>query len=186
MNQIKSILHSLKRIYLGVMILCTSVAGVMAQEAPANIRLKEATLMYEMRATPSPINKAVVADRAISFQWPLHGGAQVLESGLDGSQAAPKKKVDKSKLRYKLRYSQDPMFKKKHSNGRNPLAVLQPGERLDTRCMALAIWLRNQRKGGMEQHTAIHRKGKPGQVLSTLVERSIGKATRFSSPCVAG
>lgn len=66
MNQIKSILHSLKRIYLGAMILCTSVAGVMAQEAPANIRLKKATLMYEMRATPSPINKAVVADRAIS------------------------------------------------------------------------------------------------------------------------
>lgn len=113
MNQMKkNIFHSLKRIYLGSLILCTSVAGIRAQKAPANIRLKEATLMHEMRATPSPINKAVVADRAVSFQWPLHEDTQVLESGLDGSQAAPKKKVDKSKLRYKLRYSQDPTFKK--------------------------------------------------------------------------
>lgn len=83
-----------------------------AQDTPANIRLEANTLMHEMRATPSPTDKSVVANRAVSFQWPLHADAQVLESGLDGSEGSSGKKVDKSKLRYQLRYSQDPTFKK--------------------------------------------------------------------------
>ena len=40
--------------------------------------------MHEMRATPSPSDKAVVADRIVSFQWPLQEGLYVVESGLDG------------------------------------------------------------------------------------------------------
>ena len=37
----------------------------------AVIKLTEKTLMHEMRATPYPLDKAVVNDRAVSFQWPL-------------------------------------------------------------------------------------------------------------------
>lgn len=94
------------------LIICFCTSGLHAQDTPANIRLEAHTLMHEMRATPSPPDKAVVADRAVSFQWPLHADAQVLESGLDGSESTSGKKVDKSKLRYRLRYSQAPAFRK--------------------------------------------------------------------------
>ena len=41
-------------------------AGAFAQ---ANIKLTDVTLMHEMRATPYPLDKAVVDDRYVSFQW---------------------------------------------------------------------------------------------------------------------
>lgn len=97
-------------VYALIISLCAS--GLNAQNTPANIRLEKQTLMHEMRATPSPLDKAVVADRAVSFQWPLHSDAQVLESGLDGNEDSSENKTDKDKLRYRLRYSQDPTFKK--------------------------------------------------------------------------
>ncbi|WP_298046023.1 DUF4962 domain-containing protein [uncultured Bacteroides sp.] len=89
--------------------ICLLASGLYAQQSPVNIRLKDVTLMHEMRATPSPSDKAVVADRIVSFQWPLQEGLYVVESGLDGLDT--KHKVDKSKVRYSLRYSQDPTFK---------------------------------------------------------------------------
>ena len=81
---------------------------------PATIKLTDVNLMHEMRATPSPLDKAVVNDRAVSFQWPLQGDLNTVESGLDGSENKPKKsaKIDKNKLRYQLRYAQDAAFKK--------------------------------------------------------------------------
>lgn len=78
--------------------------------AQPTIRLTDTTLMHEMRATPSPLDKAVVKDRAVSFQWPLHAEVSVAEELLDGvKSAAPK--TDKSKLRYQVRYSQDAALK---------------------------------------------------------------------------
>lgn len=78
----------------------------------ATIKLTDTTLMHEMRETPSPLNGAIVNDRAVSFQWPLPVGLSTLRSGLDGAQEeAPKTEIDKSKLRYFLRYSQDAAFK---------------------------------------------------------------------------
>ena len=126
-----------------------------AQDTPVNIRLEANTLMHEMRATPSPTDKSVVANRAVSFQWPLHADAQVLESGLDGSEGSSGKKVDKSKLRYQLRYSQDPTFKK----GATQVETRWPfsGEGSRSRSVALAIWIRHQWKNGMEQQPPIHR-----------------------------
>lgn len=44
--------------------------SIQAQEQ-ATIRLTEKTLMHEMRATPFPLNKSMVSDRCVSFQWPL-------------------------------------------------------------------------------------------------------------------
>ena len=94
---------------LYILTICLFTSGLHAQQSPANIRLKDVTLMHEMRATPSPLDKAVVADRIVSFQWPLQEGLYVVESGLDGLDT--KHKIDKSKVRYSLRYSQDPTFK---------------------------------------------------------------------------
>ena len=62
--------------------------SIQAQEQ-ATIRLTEKTLMHEMRATPFPLNKSMVSDRCVSFQWPLK------DNNIK----------DKTKLRYSLRYS---------------------------------------------------------------------------------
>lgn len=97
------------KLTLYTLTICLLASGLYAQQSPVNIRLKDVTLMHEMRATPSPSDKAVVADRIVSFQWPLQEGLYVVESGLDGLDT--KHKVDKSKVRYSLRYSQDPTFK---------------------------------------------------------------------------
>ena len=88
-------------------------ATAQAQTAgEATIRLTGTTLMHEMRATPSPLDGAEISDRAVSFQWPLPAGLNILRSGLDGAEEnTPKKATDKSKLRYFLRYSQTPAFK---------------------------------------------------------------------------
>lgn len=80
--------------------------------AQATIKLSETTLMHEMRATPYPLDKAVVSDRTVSFQWPLRADMNVQDSALDGMEEQSKKKVDKSKIQYRLRYSQDVSFKK--------------------------------------------------------------------------
>lgn len=84
---------------------------LLGAHAQATIKLKETTLMHEMRATPYPLDKAVVADRAVSFQWPLRTDMNVLVSPLDGFEDKVKK-VDKSKISYQLRYAQDREFKK--------------------------------------------------------------------------
>lgn len=94
---------------LYILAICLLPSELYAQHSPANIRLKDVTLMYEMRATSSPLDKAVVADRFVSFQWPLQEGLYVVESGLDGLET--EHKIDKNKVRYSLRYSQDPTFK---------------------------------------------------------------------------
>ena len=98
---------------LFVTLLISSMAvGISAKDdTSANIRLTDVTLMHEMRATPSPLDKAVVADRAVSFQWPLQTEQEVT-TGFDGMEEEKKTgKIDKSKLRYVLRYSKDPSFK---------------------------------------------------------------------------
>ncbi len=93
-------------------ILFSLVATTQAQTAgEATIRLADTMLMHEMRATPSPLNGAVVGDRAVSFQWPLPESLHTFRSGLDGTEEnTPQKEIDKSKIRYSLRYSQNPAF----------------------------------------------------------------------------
>ena len=68
----------------------------------ANITLTEATLMHERRSTPYPPNGHIEKDKFVSFQWPLPENARDTET--------TGKKVDKSKLKYKLRYSKDKTF----------------------------------------------------------------------------
>ena len=88
-------------------------ATAQAQTAgEATIRLTDTTLMHEMRATPSPLDGAEISDRAVSFQWPLPAGLNILRSGLDGAEEnIPPKKTHKTKLRYFLHYSKTPPFK---------------------------------------------------------------------------
>lgn len=97
---------------LSTVLLFLPAVCVQAQTAgKATIRLTDTTLMHEMRATPSPSDGATISDRAVSFQWPLPAELNILRSGLDGTEeSTPKKEVDKSKLRYFLRYSQSPTF----------------------------------------------------------------------------
>ena len=52
---------------LSLLPLCAQAQAV----GKATVKLSDTTLMYEMRATPSPLNGASVSDRAVSFQWPL-------------------------------------------------------------------------------------------------------------------
>lgn len=84
---------------------------ILTMSGQATIKLTETTLMHEMRATPYPLNNAEVSDRAVSFQWPLRSDMNVQESPLDGFEDKAKK-VDKTKITYQLRYSQNPDFKK--------------------------------------------------------------------------
>ncbi len=67
--------------------------------------------MHEMRTTPSPLNNEVVSERAVSFMWPLEADNQDISTGLDGMESK-KKRVDKNKISYQIRYSQDSELKK--------------------------------------------------------------------------
>ena len=112
----------------------TLTAAAWAQETvPARIVLTEKTLMHEMRATPSPLDGAVVSDRAVSFQWPLPGGVNTEEDILDGVKSA-KPKINKARLRYQVRYSRDARMKEGVKTVKtkwpffNPENDLEPGK----------------------------------------------------------
>lgn len=88
--------------------------------------------MHESRDTPYPADGATVSDRAVSFQWPIPVAARGTGAPLDGFEHTAKK-VDKSKLRYKLRYSTDNAMGKDVVTVatvwpmHNPDKALQPG-----------------------------------------------------------
>ncbi len=91
-------------------LLCIGAAEVCAVAQPAK-HLSDVTLMHEMRATPSPTDRSTVSGRFVSFQWPMPDELNVSDAALDG--IAPRKlKIDKSALRYRLRYSTDSLFRK--------------------------------------------------------------------------
>lgn len=100
----------MKNLILISLFATATASPVCAQKAPARIRLTEQSMMHETRATPSPLNGAVVDDRFVSFQWPLPTEAQSDGAPMDGFEHLVKK-IDKSKLAYKIRYSQDKTFK---------------------------------------------------------------------------
>lgn len=110
-----------------------SLAVVAKSYAQATVKLTDTMLMHEMRATPSPLNNATVADRTVSFQWPIQPGMEAVEDILDGM-TSEKKRVDKSKLKYQVRYSQDRTFQKDavlmdtRWPFHNPEQVLKAGE----------------------------------------------------------
>ena len=72
-----------KIVLISFVILSAAVQMTHAQKQ-AVIKLTETTLMHEMRATPYPLDKAVVNDRAVSFQWPLRSDMNSQDSPLDG------------------------------------------------------------------------------------------------------
>lgn len=87
--------------------LLLTTQGVRSQ--PANIRLTDVSLMHESRDTPNPPDGWIETERAISFQWPMPVWARGKGAPLDGMEHTAKK-VDKSKLKYRLRYSTDKTF----------------------------------------------------------------------------
>lgn len=101
-----------KTLIIATLLLAGSI-NLQAQQA-ANIRLEATSLMHEMRATPSPLDKAVINDRKVSFQWQLPEDYDLMEvfDADAEDENTRKKKASKESLRYKLRYSQDPTFKK--------------------------------------------------------------------------
>lgn len=100
----------MKKILFAAFIAFTAIASSHAQKTSV-IRLTETTLMHETRSTPSPQDKAVVNDRAVSFQWPLPTAMKQNGAPLDGFEDKVQK-IDKNKISYKIRYSQDAKFKK--------------------------------------------------------------------------
>lgn len=97
----------MKKSYLLLLVLCLSTAVSAKQHrSGANIRLDDVSLMHESRDTPFPADGSTVDDRFVSFQWPLPMWARGTGAPLDGFEHTAKK-VDKSKLKYTLRYSTD-------------------------------------------------------------------------------
>ena len=96
----------MKKVVLISFVILSAAAQMTYAQKQAVIKLTETTLMHEMRATPYPLDKAVVNDRAVSFQWPLRSDMNSQDSPLDGFEHKVKK-VDKTKVTYRLRYSQD-------------------------------------------------------------------------------
>lgn len=99
----------LKVLPISIALCFFATAPVQAEEHNGRIILHAQTLMHEMRATPSPLDKATVDDRKISFQWPLPDVFNDPDDPLDGMPAT--KFPDKSMLRYRIRYSRDPQMK---------------------------------------------------------------------------
>ena len=99
----------MKKILLTVMTLLS--LPVIDAQAQANIEIKEVSMMHESRDTPYPADGSSLDDRKISFQWPLPVWARGGGAPLDGFESKVKK-VDKSKLKYRLRYSPDKEMKK--------------------------------------------------------------------------
>ncbi|MDE5628377.1 MAG: DUF4962 domain-containing protein [Muribaculaceae bacterium] len=86
------------------------IMSALGAKAGANLQINDVCLMHESRDTPFPADGSVLDDRKISFQWPLPVEARGTGAPLDGFEHTVKK-VDKSKLKYRLRYSQDKTFK---------------------------------------------------------------------------
>ena len=108
----------MEKVVLLTLALTACITGF-AQKKQANIKLHETTLMHESRATPSPLDKATVNDRFVSFQWPLPTEAVSDGAPMDGFEHLAKK-VDKSKLAYKIRYAQDPELNTRYATRKTP------------------------------------------------------------------
>lgn len=89
----------------------------------SRIWLTQSTLMNETRVTPSPLDGAVVSDRAVSFQWKLEED-NGRGSGLDGFEV--QHKTDKSKLLYALRYARTKDFSKDAVQVQTPWPFYNP------------------------------------------------------------
>ncbi len=109
-----------KRIIAAAAIMLASHAYICA-DTSANIALSDVCLMHESRDTPFPADGSVLDDRKISFQWPLPVEARGTGAPLDGFEHTVKK-IDKSLLKYKLRYSQ----KKDFSSGTTTVETIWP------------------------------------------------------------
>ncbi len=100
-------------------------------QAPATIKLTDVTLMHEMRATPSPVNKAIINDRSVSFQWAMLANLITVNSELSAMAASANPRPDKTKLRYALRYSQDPTFNKGTTTAETRWPLFNPEKDLE-------------------------------------------------------
>lgn len=108
---------------LSLLILGTALA--LNVSAQSTLKLNEGTLMHEMRETPSPLNNAVISDRNVIFLWPLSDKINMPIEPLDGVESKVKP-VDKSKLRYQIRYSTDSVFRKNVTTATTRWPFLNP------------------------------------------------------------
>lgn len=93
------------------------------------LKLSDNELMHEMRATPSPLNNAVVSDRNPSFQWPLPGHIKDVANPLDGfEEEVNHPKLDVNRTNYKIRYSKDKSFRKNTTLAETPWPFYNPDE----------------------------------------------------------
>lgn len=100
----------MKRIF--VIAACLQFVFFNDAAAQATLRLEEVSLMHEMRATPHPLDRAVVKDRKVAFMWPLRSSGNT-GAGLDGMEEEHNdKKPNPYQTNYRLRISPDSLFKK--------------------------------------------------------------------------
>ena len=143
-------------------------ATAQAQTAgEATIRLTGTTLMHEMRATPSPLDGTEISDRAVSFQWPLPAGLNILRSGLDGAEENTPKKRNRQKQATLLPalLANSGIQAGNDRTSRDTLAVLQSQTGFGSGHMVLAIRLCYGRKDRMERYAAIYGKEQSPEIL---------------------
>lgn len=132
----------------------------------ATIRLTGTTLMHEMRATSSPLDGAEISDRAVSFQWPLPAGLNILRSGLTVRKRTPQKRnrQEQATLLPAL-LANSGIQAGNDRTSRDALAVLQPQTGFGSGHMVLAIRLCYGRKDRMERYAAIYGKEQSPEIL---------------------
>ncbi|GHV00504.1 heparinase [Bacteroidia bacterium] len=90
--------------------LCAMALTAAAAAGNATIRPTAQTLMHEMRATPSPLDKAVVRLDPPALMWPLPAWIDSRGAALDGLEDHSVNKA--RKVAYKVRLSQDRTFRR--------------------------------------------------------------------------
>lgn len=116
----------MRRIFiLAILVQFLSFNEVLGQ---ATLRLNDVTLMHEMRATPYPLDRAVVKNRKVAFMWPL-GTTSKAHAALDGMEEEHgDQKPDPNQINYRLRISQDSLFRKEVIEADCPWAFYNAAE----------------------------------------------------------
>lgn len=125
----------------------------------------------------------MVNDRAVSFQWPLRSDMNSQDSPLDGFEHKVKK-VDKTKITYRLRYSQDAGLKSGVVQVETRWPFYNPEQPL-----APGVWYwqfgyveNGQVTWGSTQQVTVE--DRSGKFCPAFIENSVGKTTCRPSACV--
>ncbi|WP_017258511.1 DUF4962 domain-containing protein [Pedobacter arcticus] len=117
----------------GLQLVSALIVICFAFEATAQPRIKinQENLMNEMRATPFPLNAAVIINKKVAFMWPLLGKGNA-GSVLDGVSDTSTKKPDPNAVNYKIRISKNKKFKKGTITAETSWAFYNPAVEMES------------------------------------------------------